>query len=455
MHPRSGVRHLTNMDLGDVDVVVAGAGPAGALLAPALCRRGLRVLLVDPQGLQSSPKTLCDFRDHLDPMVVGSTAETVTLRGAGQTTHLPPYSQIRSPRISAAAAACVDDGQLSFRKAAVREPVATKDGGLEIRLWSSLNGHGLDVDDVVHARALIDASGHGSDLVQRRQGPRRRLAWQTAFGIRIRGKDPALDAGEVLFMDWSAAVGDVVDGHRHVPSFLYAIPFDDGSILLEETVLAARPAVPLDVLEARLMARLKVRGTVVAELIETERVAIPMDLPLPRGGQAVAAFGAAAGLVHPTTGFQVARTMAHVEEVADAVAGSIQHGAVAVADAVLHTLWTPERRAQRDLQCFCLEAALRLRTNDDAGRFFHRFFGLDDAMAWLGGSLSAAGTRRAMWQLFGEASWADRALLLRGGLSRQAIPVLSGLAGAAFTSKTDITPSPRPGLSNLSAGVSP
>ena len=147
--------------------------------------------------------------------------------------------------------------------------------------------------------------------------------------------------------------------------------------------------------------------------------------------------------------------MAHVEEVADAVAGSIQHGAVAVADTVLHTLWTPERRAQRDLQCFCLEAALRLRTNDDAGRFFHRFFGLDDAMAWLGGSLSAAGTRRAMWQLFGEASWADRAMLLRGGLSRQAIPVLSGLAGAAFTSKTDITPSPRPGLSKLSAGVSP
>ena len=472
------------MDDWAVDVVVAGAGPAGALLAPALVRRGLRVLLVDPQGLRPSPKTLCDFQDHLDPMVVGATCARGVLQGAGQRTTLPAYSQIRADRIAAAARACVDVGALQLAHAAVVDvtPEAA-DGGLTLRLRPSddartARGNSADSNvrarapawaPSIRARALIDTTGHNSTLVRR---PVRRLAWQTAFGLRIRGTDPALQPGEACFMDWTPPPSGLADARADVPSFLYAIPFADGSVLLEETVLAARPAVDIDLLEARLRARLAARGTVVDEVLETERVSIPMDLPLPEAGQLVAAFGAAAGLVHPTTGFQVARAMARVEAVADAIAGAIADGPAATAEAVLQTLWTPEERARRDLHLFCLEAALHLRTADDAGRFFQRFFTLDGALPWLAGTLSAADTRRAMWQLFGEASWSDRALLVRGALSRHALPVLGGLTAAAFagahrapavpsmssmssmssTSASTTTSSPRP---DLSAGVSP
>ena len=43
---------------------------------------------------------------------------------------------------------------------------------------------------------------------------------------------------------------------RKLPTFLYAMPFSDTRLFLEETSLVARPAVPFEELKRRLDARL-------------------------------------------------------------------------------------------------------------------------------------------------------------------------------------------------------
>ena len=43
---------------------------------------------------------------------------------------------------------------------------------------------------------------------------------------------------------------------RKLPTFLYAMPFSDTRLFLEETSLVARPAVPFEELKQRLDARL-------------------------------------------------------------------------------------------------------------------------------------------------------------------------------------------------------
>ena len=47
---------------------------------------------------------------------------------------------------------------------------------------------------------------------------------------------------------------------RKLPTFLYAMPFSDTRLFLEETSLVARPAVPFEELKQRLDARLEHYG---------------------------------------------------------------------------------------------------------------------------------------------------------------------------------------------------
>ena len=237
--------------------------------------------------------------------------------------------------------------------------------------------------------------------------------------------DAGLGAGTALFMDWSRA--DDVDDEGG-PSFLYALVDDDGTLLLEETALAARPAASFDVLRARLERRLRRRGTVIEEVIAEERVHIPLDLPLPRRGQSMAAFGLAAGMVHPTTGFQIASAIARADAVADAVVAHLDEGPVGVADAVLDTLWTPERRAARALQLFALEVAVGLDDNAAAAAFFRAFFAQPGALSWLSSTASPSQLRRIMLAMFADAPWSLRARLVGGA------PALPSLLRALWPS---------------------
>lgn len=68
----------------------------------------------------------------------------------------------------------------------------------------------------------------------------------------------------MLFMDWRDAhlkkYATLQAENAALPTFLYAMPFSDTRVFLEETSLVARPGVPFSDLKERMYARLKHMG---------------------------------------------------------------------------------------------------------------------------------------------------------------------------------------------------
>jgi hypothetical protein len=68
--------------------------------------------------------------------------------------------------------------------------------------------------------------------------------------------------------NWEGEIGTAGEA----PSFLYAMPLDDGTVFLEETCLVARPTLPFSALKRRLERRCAAMG------IEIEEVQAPACL---------------------------------------------------------------------------------------------------------------------------------------------------------------------------------
>ena len=93
-------------------------------------------------------------------------------------------------------------------------------------------------------------------------------------------------------------------------------------VFFEETSLVARPGLPLKELERRTYLRLEHLGVELKgkHPDEPDELSyIPMGGPPPDANQRVIAFGAAAALVHPATGYQLCRMLAAAPKVADAL----------------------------------------------------------------------------------------------------------------------------------------
>jgi lycopene epsilon-cyclase len=113
------------------------------------------------------------------------------------------------------------------------------------------------------------------------------VASQTAYGItaEVEGYGGAYDTDAMLFMDYRRTHSGMWDGTGAVltrnmrrgevnhpnwnanfgscaeaPSFLYAMPLENGQVFLEETCLVARPTLPFSELERRLYRRCGAMG---------------------------------------------------------------------------------------------------------------------------------------------------------------------------------------------------
>ncbi len=344
-----------------MDVVIIGGGPSGRALARACAARGLGTTVVDPHPERPWRATYAAWADELPddaPVAVSTsrarvvtTAEHVIARG---------YAVLDNERLWR-----LPDG---VRVVAGRVVGRT---GTAVTL----------ADGRVLAGRVVDASGA--------VGGR---AAQTAVGVVVPAESaaPFVGADEALIMDWrtppAATTGD--------PTFLYAIPVSADEVLLEETSLARRPGLPLPELRLRLHARLALHGIPVPE--DEERVRIPLD------GRALdGAFGAAAGWIHPATGYSVAAALRRAPVVAEAIADGRE------------VTRSAAERAVRVLRLRGLEALLALPP-DEVPEFFNSFFQLSDSLQrdYLGGHGDLRGTVRAMLRLFGSTSWSMRARLV-------------------------------------------
>jgi lycopene cyclase-like protein len=404
-----------------VDVAVVGEGPAGSALAAACADVGLEVVHLGADLAAPWAPTYGAWVDELrgvldnlgDAVWARRWPRPVVAFDAGERSLDRPYGLLDKEALHRHLRAVV------ARSGRLRE-------GRVVRSAHDAAGSRLHLADggAVEARVVVDATGRGV-LLQRPRG--RPAAFQVAYGVvgRVVGgtaRSP-LPGGGMAFMDWRGATGAA-------PTFLYGMDLGEGRVLLEETSLAARPGLPMPELRRRLQQRLDTTGSRVDPVEATEHVAIPMGGPLPHRPQRVVGFGAAAGMIHPATGFSVAASLRRAPVVAAALHAALAGGADPdqAAAAGWEAVWPRDLLRQRALHTYGLEVLLRL-DGAEVQRFFDVFFSLPPE-AWhgyLSGAGSSRDLARTMLAVARRLPWSLRRRVAGGVAGRDGIELVRGL----------------------------
>jgi lycopene beta-cyclase len=338
------------------DVVIVGGGPAGSALAKDCRGLGLEVLIVDPRVDEPWRSTYGTWVDDLDDRDDTEDLKR-TLRVSWPTVHVVGSRRHQLPR----AYGFFDNERLRKHLRGVPEHRSTVQEVVRDREADGLVVRCLDGERIA-ARVVVDAGGSRSPLLARHR--HRQGGVQSAFGVVTRNA-PATYRECFTLMDWSVV-------HRD-PSFLYTVDFGDGSVLLEETSLYRTKPIDAQTLETRLIGR--IGGDVSREGVE--HVEIPMGWGVPSFSRTVVGFGAAAGFVHPVTGYSVAASLRATHRVSTAIHRGIATG-MSVEDRVQHVwdaVWPAELRRTRALHQYGLSSLERFNGHD-LQVFFDTFFSL-------------------------------------------------------------------------------
>lgn len=410
------------MSGGGTDVLVVGGGPAGVALGAECAARGLRVRLVAPHPPRPFPATYGAWLDEVPaparPALAQVWSDVRVYTGAGATPLVRPYALFDNARLlegllmRAGGGLCWTRGRVTGAERMGEGWVVRGAGG---ETW--------------RAAVVVDAGGHGGGLAAPvRPGG---AALQTAYGLVARFERPPGPPGGMVWMDYRA--GHLPSAEvRAAPTFLYTMHLGGDRYLVEETSLIARPGLSRSLLRERLRARLAAQGTPPQEVEHVEWVAFPMNAAAPRPGPWLA-FGSAAGLVHPVSGFQVAGALADAPVVAGAVADTLATcGPAAAARAGWEALWPPQRRAAREVALLGVDALLGL-PGDALPDFFSAFFRLPAAQwhSFLAPRTEAGALARTMLRLFAHAPNRVRFPLARAALGQP------GASGRALLSALD------------------
>jgi len=405
------------------DIGVLGSGPAALSIAAACGRLGASVLIVAPEPESPWLPNYCLWADEV-PLEMEGLAEHMwpevcVATRCGTRTLNRPYAKLSTLELQKflwnvlrSHSSRVIPGRASY--------LDHRDG----ETW-------IHVDDgsTHRVRLVVDASGATTRFVRRVH--RRAPAFQTAYGLTLRASDHGFDPGQMMLMDFRPASSDATEP----PSFLYALPLSGGRLFLEETSLARRPAMRLEVLRSRLQVRLKSLGLERAERIGEEHCSIPMGLGLPALRQPLVPFGAAASMVHPASGYLISQILRKADPVARSILEGLDSGgadaAVASANA---TLWPRAQRTVWELYGFGLEALVDMNATA-ISRFFDSFFQLP-LEAWSGflaGTLAPSELGVVMTRLFRSLPASVRWHLVRRGLSGGAAPLARSVLQSGLT----------------------
>lgn len=375
--------HLKTFEDREVDVfdlVIAGAGPSGLSVGSRVAAAGYRVCIVDPNPLSLWPNNYGVWVDEFEAMgledclqKVWSKSEVYLENGGPPRILNRPYARVDRPKLKQRLLTdCIDNG-VYFEV----EKVESVNLNSEIRkvLCSS--------NRVLKTRLVLDATGHSRKLINydKEFNP----GFQGAYGYIAKVKSHPFDTDTMLFMDWrdSYIQGDekMKERAQNLPTFLYAMPFSDTEIFLEETSLVSRPIAPFDELKERLEKRVQHLGIEVLSRDEEEYCSIPMGGVLPQNPQEVLGIGGTAGMVHPSTGYMISRMLGAVPVLADSIidqlAASKTSGisvwllccleeewnggdGMKIANQVWGALWPIERIQQREFFCFGMAVLLKL-----------------------------------------------------------------------------------------------
>lgn len=360
-----------------VDLIVVGSGPAGLAVAKQVSEAGVSVCCIDPAPQSIWPNNYGVWVDEFEAMDLLDCLDTtwasavVYLDDSQEKSLKRPYGRVDRRRLKAKMMeGCIKNG-VKFHQAKVSNVVHEDEHS------SVLCSDGL----TIKANVVLDATGFSRCLVQYEKpyNP----GYQIAYGIVAEVDSHPFDVDKMVFMDWRDSHlknnPELKSNNKKLPTFLYAMPFSSNRIFLEETSLVARPGVPLEEIKKRMVQRLRHLDINVKSIEEDEKCVIPMGGPLPVMPQRVVGIGGTAGMVHPSTGYMVARTLAAAPIVANGIVqrlDSKNSDLTSLSTGVWRDLWPIERRRQREFFCFGMDVLLSLDL-DGTRRFFDAFFDLE------------------------------------------------------------------------------
>ncbi|WP_216912058.1 lycopene cyclase family protein [Nocardia noduli] len=287
---------MSDSAVSDFDIAVVGLGPTGRALAHRAMLAGFRVAAVDPRPDRLWPPTFSCWVDELPRWL---PAEAIAVRIPAPTVWTTtehrierPYCVLSKPGLHAA---------LPLDDATVFAARATEVGAHEVELADGMK---------LRAATVFDTRGL-PPLGQRRAA--------SAHGIFVDADTaaPMVADDEGLLLDWRPENGA---GPEEPPSFLYAVPLGDGTVIFEETSLGLRGGMPQRELRRRTLERLAAHGIRLNGDEPSEAAHYPLDQPPPRRGAGRAIpFGSRGGMMHPCTGYSVADSLALVDTAVDAL----------------------------------------------------------------------------------------------------------------------------------------
>lgn len=416
------------------DLIVVGAGPAGLILAYALLDAGFSVCVVDPEPERSWKHSLCFWSQELEGLSSlesfqylfksaikkeWSSAE-VKLSGHTRYTIESTYAKFDSERLQSNLKNAIRDLGGSIVADSINSIENTETGSL-------VHGKQSYV-----ARMVIVANGSNSGLLSYSDS---NPAYQVAYGQRLRlpsdwsnlseRNAKTLDNEPAGFMDFQVPFG-LTHQFSVPPSFLYSLPLTSQEVFVEETVLATRDKVDWAMLKNRLELRKKELGIQQAIQLEEEYCTIEMGGGLPAFGRTLA-FGAAAGFVHPVTGFQVMRSIRTAPKLAACLKENWDKDLDSLSALSWNAIWNSTQLQNRRLYLVGLDILTRLNLSETQS-FFDAFFkgSRSELSGFLLGSGSTKEVETSMWNTFNNANWRTRRLIVQHSM-RHPQTVLSSL----------------------------
>ena len=398
------------------DVLVVGAGPAALAIAAELAEQGLAVAVLAASDCRDPwPNTYGIWGDEVDGLGLSHLLEhrwsyTCSYFGSGSS---DPADPANSPTRHGRDYGLFDKNRLQqfwLERCEAAGVQWLRGHAQELSYGSGRSQVSTASGEVLEARLVLDASGHKAVFVHRpERGP---VAGQAAYGVVGRFTAPPVQPGQFVLMDYRADHLSEAE-RQEPPTFLYAMDLGQGRFFVEETSLALAPPVPYATLKRRLERRLAHRGVAIEQVEHEEFCLFPMNLPLPDLDQPVLAFGGAAAMVHPASGYLVGALLRRAPVLAAAVAARLRAEPAATSAELAavgwQALWPLELRRKHALYQFGLEKLMRF-SEPQLRSHFTIFFSLPSAQ-WYGfltNTLSLGELLAAMLALFATAPWSVR-----------------------------------------------